>query len=68
MTYKQIQNKYRSKYGKYIKTCWIADAKRELGLTTRIAPNRFEINSVKHPCPNDTIKRRIIEIIETDIK
>jgi hypothetical protein len=52
MIYKEIQEIYLRHYGKSIKTCWVADAKRELGFTVRIAPNRININTSKHQCPN----------------
>lgn len=65
MTYKDIQDKYKSKFKSTIKSCWIADAKRSLGLTTRKAYNRINKNSVKYPCPNAEIKTRIIKIIKS---
>ena len=51
MTYKQIQDEYRRRYGQTVKTCWIADVKRKHGKTTRVAPNRAgEIP--EQPCPS----------------
>jgi hypothetical protein len=64
-TYTDIQTIYKDTYGTTIKSCWIADAKRELGLTRRIAYNRSNVRSVKYPCPNADIKNRIIEIIRS---
>jgi len=56
MTYKQIQEKAKVELGRSIKPCWIADVKRELGLTTRIAYNRISKSKVKYPCPDGFIK------------
>ena len=39
-TYKQIAECVRRRTGLTVKTCWIAEIKRELGLTTRVAWNR----------------------------
>jgi hypothetical protein len=64
MTYNSVQSEYKRLYGKSIKSCWIADAKRELHLTKRIAYNRLSLSSVKHPCPTVEIKERIIKIIQ----
>ncbi|GAA4776668.1 MULTISPECIES: hypothetical protein [Flavobacterium] len=56
MTYKMIQELYRETFNRTIKTCWIADVKRELGQTTRKSYNRLDGNSVKYPCPDGKIK------------
>ncbi|MGI9256036.1 MAG: hypothetical protein ACR2PY_03780 [Salinispira sp.] len=40
VTYKAIQAEYRARYGKTVKTCWIAHIKRDHDATTRVAPNR----------------------------
>ncbi|MNQ94592.1 hypothetical protein D3C85_1101140 [compost metagenome] len=63
MTYKTIQELYKNQFNKTIKTCWIADVKRELGLTTRISKNRINKDSVKYPCPNEEIKIWLREIL-----
>ncbi|TPG45332.1 hypothetical protein [Flavobacterium pectinovorum] len=63
MTYKTIQELYKKQFNKTIKTCWIADVKRELGLTTRISKNRINKDSVKYPCPNEEIKIWLREIL-----
>jgi hypothetical protein len=63
MTYKTIQELYKNQFNKTIKTCWIADVKRELGLTTRISKNRINVDSVKYPCPNEEIKIWLREIL-----
>ena len=63
MTYKAIQELYKKEFNKTIKSCWIADVKRELGLTTRISNNRISTDSVVYPCPNEEIKIRIKEIL-----
>ncbi len=65
MTYKEIQYCYKRHFNKTIKTCWIADVKREMGLTSRIAYNRINKKTVKYPCPNEEIKRRIKKIIKS---
>ncbi|MFY7814348.1 MAG: hypothetical protein ACOVRK_04060 [Chryseobacterium taeanense] len=62
MTYKQIQDEYKSKYNSSIKTCWIADTKRKMGLPVRIAYNRIS-ETPKYPCPKEKYEeiKRIIE-------
>lgn len=65
MTYKQIQAEYQRLYDKpVIQSCWIADVKRELGLTKHIAYNRKDFQSVVKPCPNQEIRERIKKIIK----
>lgn len=66
MTYKEIQKYYKEKYNTSIKTCWIADVKRELGLPTRKAYNRLNDDFVKYPCPKGDIKKRIKFIVRTN--
>lgn len=68
MTYKEIQKYYKSKYFKTIKTCWIADVKRELGLPTRKAYNRQNEGFVIFPCPEGEIKKRLKIIIKANNK
>ena len=64
LTYKQIQAEYFRLYGKpIIQSCWIADVKRELGLTKRIAYNRIDKKSAVKPCPGGQIRDRLKEII-----
>lgn len=63
MTYKNIQAEYKRLYGRSIKSCWIADVKRDLQLTKRISYNRIDIDSVKFPCINLEIKERIKKLI-----
>jgi len=65
MTYRNIQLRYFDIYSKTIKTCWIADVKRELGLTKRIAHNRTNPTKIKYPCPGN-IKVRIKGILQID--
>jgi hypothetical protein len=66
LTYKQIQAEYARLFGSpIIQNCWIADVKRELGLTKRIAPNRKDINSAVKPCPNDLLRERLKRIIQS---
>lgn len=67
MTYKVISEIYKRHYDRTIKTCWIADIKRQLGLTTRKAYNRGK-GPVKYPCPSVEIGVRIKRIIEGKVK
>jgi hypothetical protein len=50
-TYRQIQDDIKERFGKTVKTCWIADVKASHGLTQRIAPNRISTSARVHPCP-----------------
>ena len=63
LTYKKIQSIYKIEYGRTIKSCWIADVKRELNLTKRKAHNKINDDKVKYPCPIE-IKERLIDIIK----
>ena len=56
MTYKDIQNKYRSQYGTTIKTCWIADVKRQMGFNVRDAANK-QGEDIKNKCPTERIDK-----------
>lgn len=62
-TYKKIQEEYYLEHHKTIKTCWIADCKRKLGINIKTASNRVESDSIKYPCPNEEIFERIKKII-----
>lgn len=64
LTYKKIQSIYKEKYGHTIKTCWIADVKRELNIPTRKSFNRIDVDKVKYPCPKEK-RERLIDIIKT---
>ena len=50
MSYSIVQSIYQQRYGKTVKTCWIADIKRLHGCIMCIAPNRIRAKP-KHPCP-----------------
>ena len=50
-TYNQIAECVRRLTGRTVRTCWIAEVKRELGLTTRTAWNRGRGTSAP-PCPS----------------
>lgn len=50
MIYKTIQDEYRKVNDKTIKSCWIADVKRELGLPVREAYNRENPDIIKNRC------------------
>ena len=63
-TYKQIRNRYKRQFGMTIKDCWIADVKRELGLTIRIAYNRLNEDEAKCKCPEGEIKTRIRNLLQ----
>ena len=62
-TYKQIQVSVRQSVGVTVKTCWIAEVKREMGLTRGPAPNRGQGEGAP-PCPQhykDAIRRCMLE-------
>ena len=64
LTYKQIQSEYLRLYGyPVIQNCWIADVKKELGLTKRIAHNRIDKNKAVKPCPKGLVRDRLKKII-----
>ena len=63
MTYKKIQSEYREVYNKTIKSCWIADVKRELGFPMRKAYNRENPNIIKNRCLDQEVRERIKSII-----
>lgn len=63
MTYLEVQLEYKRLYNKTIKTCWIADVKRELGLITRIAYNRSDSKGIKNNCKDFIVRERIRKII-----
>jgi hypothetical protein len=50
-TYKEIEEEIQKKHQITVKSCWIADIKRQYGLTTRIAYNRIDPRRVQNPCP-----------------
>ena len=52
MTYQVIQDEYYARYGKTVKTCWIAHIKRDYNATTRVAPNRAG-EEAANLCPSD---------------
>ncbi len=58
-TYKEIQEEYKRVYRKSIRSCWIAHAKRDLGLTTRKAYNRINGNDVKNACKDTEVREKI---------
>ena len=63
MTYKEIQESYKELYGTTVKSCWIADVKRELGLTKRQAYNRINGEIAKYPCRDESVRIKLKEII-----
>ncbi|NEW95007.1 hypothetical protein DY468_23955 [Rhodopseudomonas sp. BR0M22] len=58
-TYKEIAEYVRRTSGFAAKPCWIADLLSEHGLTKRMAHNREDPRTRKHPCPS--AKRTAIE-------
>ena len=50
-TYQQIAECVRYRTGRTVRTCWIAEVKRELGLTTQVAWNRGQGRGTP-PCPH----------------
>lgn len=52
-TYKQIQLDIKKRYGKSVKTCWIAHVKELNGLNPRVAPNRISTKKREVPCPEN---------------
>jgi hypothetical protein len=61
MTYQEIAHKHLKLYGKTIKTCWIADVKRQMGVRVRRAPNRIG-QHITNKCP-EAYKDNITMII-----
>ena len=61
MTYSKAQELYKNKYGKGVKTCWIADILRSHGKTKRKSWNRIG-NNPMYPCP-DNIKPKLEKIL-----
>ena len=57
MTYKEIIEcvKVLDHRGRTVKTCWIAEVKHKLGLTTRVAWNRRKAKGSRR-CPEDLRK------------
>ena len=56
MTYTQAANIYNERYGRTVKTCWIADVKRRHGKTTYKSWNRIGAEP-KYPCPDNVFPR-----------
>ncbi len=52
-TYYQIQKYVKTKYGKVVKTCWIAHAKEICGLNPTKSHRR--IGSRVYPCPDEKL-------------
>jgi len=47
-TYAEISDFVKKRYGKTVKTCWIAHAKEKCGLKPKKAPNRKGKNAWFH--------------------
>jgi len=56
VTYKQIQSCYKKHFHRSIKTCWIADVKRQLGHLVRNAHNR-KTATIINKCPGHLINQ-----------
>ncbi|MDI9357864.1 MAG: hypothetical protein QM528_02825 [Phycisphaerales bacterium] len=54
--YKDIQATFKKKYGITIKTCWIADVKRQMGFKVREAHNR-QGNKIINECKKEYIQK-----------
>ena len=63
-TYKEVAECVKRRTGKTVKTCWIAEVKRELGLTDRAAWNRGQ-GAGAPPCP-PRFKEAIRHCIESN--
>ena len=63
-SYKQVIECVRRETGRTVKTCWIAEVKRELGLPTREAWNRGK-GKGSPPCPAD-LKQEIERCLNTE--
>jgi hypothetical protein len=50
-TYKEIKSDILTRYGRPVKTCWIAHVKELNGLPMRQAPNRISDTVRQFPCP-----------------
>ncbi len=51
-TYKEIAKEFKHRYGKTVKTCWIAHVKDENGLTRGPAQNRIGKERINQ-CPKE---------------
>jgi hypothetical protein len=58
-TYRDIQEDIQRRYGRTVKTCWIAHVKELNGLELRLAPNRQSAATRVNPCPSEV--RPLIE-------
>ena len=54
-TYKQIQEYIKTKHQVTIKTCWIAHAKEQLGLSLKASQRSSEGKPRVYPCPPDRL-------------
>jgi hypothetical protein len=61
MTYRETCELYRALYGTTIKTCWVTDVRRQMGLQVREACNRIGLE-IQNPCPPELVQR-IVQII-----
>jgi hypothetical protein len=52
-TYSEIQKYVKRKYGKVVKTCWIAHAKEICGLNPKRSKRR--LGNRVYPCPDDKL-------------
>lgn len=61
--YTKIQDEYKRQYGRTVKSCWIADLKRELKIPTKVSKRRINPNEIANKCPV-TIKPKLGPIIK----
>jgi hypothetical protein len=64
MTYREIQNCFKNHFNRSVKSCWIADVKRQLGLPVRKSYNR-KGDFILNPCPEHLIDK-LKQIINGD--
>lgn len=62
-TYPEIKDYIKNKYGVSVHTAYIAEVKREYGLTCREAFNKPEVSKREYPCPEDK-RKMIIEALQ----
>lgn len=54
-TYREVISEVKLSAGFTPKTCWIAHVRELLGMRVRRAPNRFNLEERRHPCPPEKV-------------
>lgn len=62
-TYKAVIAWVKKNKGYSVKTCWIADIKKQMGYDVKPAPNRKGEDRVE-PCPRSKVNEDIQEALE----